>query len=333
MHVDSTHAYAVTPRAREGIASSIGGRIRLSPALRKLLVEAYDSSQFDTRADADFNLDESRNNDVRNLIMGYAFSDNDVRDACAEELAGLLSLAKDKRSKPDLLMLACFDLNGSKGVALWTFPQDQAIRLGEGGDRPSLEILEEVFSRTSSLRKAAWYKGRNSRTSFLRGKVLDFQSGRGDEPSKLWIDRFLLSRLSVTDTIATRELAKTLRELSQNAKTESEQKSVVMASGGLSASPRSDWSYKEIADTYFEGEQKRKFLKKVPNGLPADTRFEIDRSVWEKKVGRVSFSLDTGAVVLTPPSEINDSVRLQEEQDVTRLYCEGNIVSQKVKGS
>ena len=86
----------------------------------------------------------------------------------AVDLAARLSSAMDNRSPACLFLAAAYRDNASalsREVALWIFPRDDAFRFRSQAQ--AIDLLSDVFRRTSRLRKLARFSGRNLRTDFL----------------------------------------------------------------------------------------------------------------------------------------------------------------------
>src|SRR5436190_1028558 len=72
---------------------------------------------------------------------------------------------------------------------------------------PRVQVLADVFSQTSRLRKAAVFKGRQRDTSFLSGRALDIQTGRASvDVADYWVGKFLQCQLAITPLIGTENL-------------------------------------------------------------------------------------------------------------------------------
>jgi hypothetical protein len=113
-------------------------------------------------------------------------------EAAAAELAARLSQAMENRSPACLFLAAGYRDSAAapvREVTLWIFPRDDAFRFRSRAH--AIELLSDVFSRTSRLRKLALFDGRNLRTDFLEADVLDFQAGGIGGVAEFWIERFL----------------------------------------------------------------------------------------------------------------------------------------------
>lgn len=218
MQLFRLHAYAVEPqRTRTHGVEPIGGAVGITSQLRQVIDQNVSAAHFDTRTQVALRFDtHTRTSDIRDLILRYAFKGSRNAEAAAAELANRLSDAMDLRSTPCLFVLAAMREAQRRCVTLWTFPRDQAFQFRSGRGGPSIRVLTDVFSQTSKLRKAAYFEGRQLRTHFLNGKVLDFQASHASQDiANFWIMRFLQCELSMADDTGTRLLARTVKKATQ----------------------------------------------------------------------------------------------------------------------
>ncbi len=209
------HAYAVTPR-RTGAAQAApeGGSIAISKTLRDALSSTLDAARLHERMLVNFEVDaQSRTNASRDLMMQYAFGTPPNAASAALQIATRLADAMDLRSHACLLVCAAYEHGAKRRVTLWTFPKDEAFRLLHRASGPSIDYLEDVFSRTSKLRKAALFEGQQRRTDFLAGRILDFQTqSTSREVADFWIHRFLQCLPAIAADAGTRLLARSIKQ-------------------------------------------------------------------------------------------------------------------------
>lgn len=333
MDLFRVHAFAVDPsRTVDHDAATQGGAIDVSNALVQAFARNYAAAKFDQRALVDFNVDpQTRTNTVRDAIVRYAFEDDQVADDAASTLALMLSEAMDLRSKPNLFVPTALREDDQRRVVLWMFPRDTAFQFSSGNGGPALEVLTDIFSQTSRLRKACKFEGRNIRTNFITGRVLDFQTGyEALDVADFWMVRFLECTFGLAGEAGSRLLADALREATEVAETMAEKEQLFAAMVAIRNSPRNRWSLSEIADTYLEGPPKEAFLNVVPNEATRVSTFEVDREVLNSTLKFRIFGLDTGVFVSSPLDEVGNSVSL-EGDDNRELECRGTVVEQKVR--
>jgi hypothetical protein len=333
MDLFRVHAFSVDPvRTLDGGNTPEGGRIDITSSLRSALQRNFMAAKFNKRARVDFDVDpETRTNNIRDQIMNYAFGNSRSADASATQLSILLSEAMDLRSKPNLFIITSLRSDDLRRVVLWIFPRDTAFRLITGEENPTLQELTDIFSQTSRLRKAASFEGRNIRTNFLHGRILDFQSGyEALDIADFWIERFLQCRFSISGEAGSRLLADAFKEAADASITMEEKEQLIAAIMAIRNSPRSRWSIREIADSFLEGNPRDVFLESTPNVETRSSTFEIDRDVFNSVLKFRIFSLDTGVFVSSPLEEVGNSVSLEGDEEKT-LECRGTVLDQKVR--
>lgn len=267
--------------------------------------------------------------------MRLAFGDGAAQDAAADFLAQRLSAAMDGRSQPHLLVLvAGVDDAGAEGATtFWTFPRDDAIRF-DASARPTVEILENVFSQTSRLRKAAKFSGKEHDGDFLDGRVLDIQTGRTSiDVANYWVDRFLECTLAVTSIQGTENVATAIRKVNESLVTPEDRERLNIAVLALRNSPRPSWTVDEIADTFLPADLGAK-LRDASEPTMTNARFEINPGSYDRLLTTRVFSLESGVVVSSPLGEVGTpddpaSVIVQGSQ----LTCTGTIVKERLGGS
>ncbi|MEW6369264.1 MAG: hypothetical protein AB1714_31980 [Acidobacteriota bacterium] len=216
-------------------------------------------------------------------------------------------------------------------VTLWTFPRDQAFRFASERGTHAIEVLNDVFSRTSHLRKAALLQGRNLRSEFTTGRVLDFQAGKAtDAVANYWTSTFLKCTLAITSDTGTRLLARTLGRAYTACASPADHEQLFGAVIAVRVAQRQRWSLGDFAEEYLGSDARKEFLRAVPNEETLASPFDLNRPLFDQLLHFRIFRLDTGVYVSSPPSEIGRSVRLTDG-DNPRLACEGRVVSEKLK--
>lgn len=304
MNLFRVYAYAVEPqRTIDVVRPPLGGAIRLREEIRAALEEALEQTQRESKIQVDFRVDTTtRTNETRDLIRRFSFGTTAQAKTAADSLAQRLSGAMDRRSS------AC----------LFKF---------RGGERgPSIELLKDIFSRTSRLRKAALFEGQDRRTDFLRGSVLDFQAGSvHHEVADFWIVRFLDAQLGIHGPAGTRQLAKCLHKAYEAVESPEEQEQIYSAIVSVRRSPKKRWSLREFAGHYLEGSVKSAFLDSAPNEETLDSTFDFQRDVFDGSLNFRVFGLDSGVYVSAPFGEIGKSVVVSGQKE-KHLRCEGKII-------
>ena len=253
MTIFRIHAYSVEPsRTTKKTSAPIGGSIKLTPKLVESLETNIDKSRFERRTLIAFQFDtNTRKNEIRDSLLNYAFGDSSKASSSALSLASRLSSAMDFRSEPALFVAVASQQNAFSSVFLWTFPRDIAFHFKRKAEGPSIDILTDIFSQTSRLRKAVRFEGRNLRNEFLEGRALDFEARKKTKSvADFWIKKFLTCSFSLGGDAGTRLTAKAFRSSIDSLAEPLEKEKLVVAMMTLRHSPQATWSPMKIADQY-----------------------------------------------------------------------------------
>ena len=337
-------AYAVRPGsgdAGQGTAA-VGGPIVESARLRIALDVAAQRAKPADWTDVLFKVDwiddgtvRRRSCRTRDEVLRLAFGNATEQHAASEFLATRLSAAMDGRSQPHLLVLVgeIDDARTTAAATFWTFPRDDAIRF-DASKSPTVEILENVFSQTSKLRKAAKFVGQQHDGSFVDGRVLDFQTGRNSiDVANYWVDRFLECALAVTSIQGTENVATAIRKVNESLVSPEDRESLNIAVLALRNSPKPTWTVDEIADTLLPGDLAAK-LREASEPAMTHARFEINQGSYDRLLTTRVFSLESGVIVSSPLAQVGTP---DEPGAVvvagSQLTCQGTIVKERLGGS
>jgi hypothetical protein len=162
-----------------------------------------------------------------------------------------------------LLAIAVNNLVGGSEVTLWTFPRDDAMRFAADGDgSPTIEVLNDAFSRRSTLRKAAILRGAGAGvTEFLGARAADLQTGGSGQSADYWIHEFLHAELSLAAGVGSQALAHALREAWESAGSEDDRDHLYAAAISVRASTTPRTSLTRFAEDYLTGSAKATFLR------------------------------------------------------------------------
>ncbi len=336
-------AYAVRPGAGDAghDLGIVGGPIDESARLRAALEIAAERARQGDWTDVVFKVEwieddngRRRSCRTRDELMRLAFGITRAQDAAAAYLAARLSAAMDGRSQPHLLVVVG-GIDGATAdgrATLWTFPRDDALRF-DPSTHPTVEILENVFSQTSRLRKAAKFTGQPHDGSFLDGQVLDFQTGRNSiDVANYWVDRFLECSLAVTSIQGTENVAAAIRKVNALLVAPADREQLNIAVLALRNSPRPSWTLDEIADTFLSEELGAR-VREASDPAMTNARFEINRASYDRLLTTRVFSLESGVVVSSPLAEVGTpdqprAVVVEGDQ----LSCRGTIVKERLSG-
>jgi hypothetical protein len=341
MDIFRLFGYAIEPQRTvtdEDFVDPEGGslpiRAQLRSALSKSLKVAEDSGLMtQVTLDVDQRADGHRSSLVRNAVIDLAFRRGAASERGALELARQLSRAMDYRSRDCLFLCAAYREGEKRQVALWIFPQDEAFRFSVGGAQgPDIDLLTEIFSRTSALRKMALFEGREISTNFLDGRVLDFQVGRADDVADLWIRRFLEARTTITPAAGTKLLADALKKTSRADIPPEERKQVLTAAIAVNNMQRQSWSLEQVAHEFLAGKAKEIFLAAAENDEARSAVFRLDRPALARRLNTRTFQLPEDVLVSAPINEVGDDkvVEVIDDTDGERIRIEAQIVEERL---
>jgi hypothetical protein len=305
----------------------------LTAELRAILEENYSAAGFSDQPGVVFLVDpKTRTCDVRDDLMRFAFGEPASAKAAALDLAQRLGLATDRRSSIALFVPAAYEVPGRRQVVLWVFPSEDALQLQPTEEGASISVLKDVFSQKSRLRKAAHFMGRNSRTDFLQGKVLDYQAGDTTrEVATFWIERFLGCSLEIKDDAGSRMLAKALRQVHKQLEERADREQLHAAALAIRHAPRGRTSFASFANQYLsDGPVKELFLAACPSRDVRSVSFDFNRVAFDKVWAYRVFELKAGIYVSAPSSTIGRGVRLEGEGG-ERLVCKGVVVDERMR--
>lgn len=340
------YGYSVEPQrtvADAAFVAPVGGPVTVGAALRTALESALSAARAERPTRVSLRVDPDphvRTSEVRDAVIEVAFAARTERaEAAATQLAERLSKAMDHRSPSCLFLAAAYRENTSapsREVALWIFPRDDAFRFRSHAH--AIELLSDVFSRTSRLRKLALFVGRNLRTDFLDADVLDFQAGGIGGVAEFWIERFLEAGLSITPDVGSRMLADAFRQAAQADLSYAQREQLQAALLAVRNRPPQRSSLERIAGEFLSREVAAPFLAAAPNAESARSMFQLNRDVFDRTVNYRVFRLDTGVWVSSPLEEIGQSVTVTrargEAAEVAgpgeRVRVEGTVVEDKL---
>lgn len=282
---------------------------------------------------------EDRTNPLRTAVMDLAFSSGAKTKAAALALAAQLSRAMDERSPECLFLVAAYREDGSdeRRVALWVFPQDEAFRFSPGEN--DIELLTDIFSRTSALRKMALFSGKSLSTHFLTGEVLDYQTGRADDVASFWIQRFLESSLAITPAAGTKVLADALKRAASADLNATENQQVHAAALAVHTMPQTHWSLEQIANEFLSGKAREVFLSTAENDATRTSVFALDRAALQRGLNYRNFRLPDNVWVSAPINQVGEDKLVQlETQDgqvdgdgpAERLRIEADVIQDRL---
>jgi hypothetical protein len=331
-------AFAVKPQRMSGEkANPTGGQCELTEGLRQLIKDSIAVAKFDDGPEVLFQFEEGtgRKCAMRTAILDCAFEQVIPAGQGAIAIAKRLSRSMDGRSDGCLLVI-CIETKGkARRATVWIFPKDTAFQFSVNGEESHIDILKDVFSHSSRLRKAARFEGHNNATGFIDGRIVDYQmTSKKKSVASFWIDRFLLCSLSYTSALGTRTMSTALKITLDGTTDTSERTELAQTIAALRQSKQSRWSAQRVANEYLSGDVKDRFLRAMGNEQAQSAVFDLDRSVFDQALNYQVFELESGVFVSSPFKEVDKSVKVTRPKDgngPTKLKCEGNVKTEKVR--
>jgi hypothetical protein len=323
------YAYSVVPGAVVD-----GGTVAASNEMHTALIDAHENARLDRALPVNLTVDTStRTSVVRDRLLDLGFGTPQASVRAAEVLAGRLADVMDQRSKPCLLVVSVRGEQGgsSREVVLWTFPRDAAFRLDNRRNR--VRTLDDIFSRSSKLRKAALFTGRNARAHFLGGRVLDYQANATDRfVADYWIARFLDAQLQMSSNEGTRFFATALRAANDRLIDQpTAQEQLHAAITAVRRSPRHRWSLEDFCHEYLDEPAVTAVTEAAPNADSVTALFDLDREQFDELIQFRVFRLNTGTTVSAPFAEVGDSVTIDDDGERRFLTATGEIVNERIR--
>ena len=334
MELFRLHAYSVLPQRKvDELEVPLGGAIRVTPQLKTVMDTNIADAKFEQQPLVDFDVDtETRTNETRDAVMTFAFGEAPTAKVAAVQLAEKLSHAMDRRSTPCLFVPTALRNGDLHRVIVWIFPREDAFQLRHESAGPTIEVLTDVFSQKSRHRKAAQFDGRNLKTEFLQGRILDHQANAVSRDfADFWMGEFLMCVLSMKDDAGTRLLAKTVRLTYDDLPNPLDREQLHSAVMAIRHSPQRRVSLYTFAARYLDGSTKENFLARVPNDHALRSSFNFDRDTFDATLQFRIFELEKGVFVSSPLTEVGASVKIVGEPQNRQLVCQGRIVDEKMR--
>jgi hypothetical protein len=321
-------AFTVIPRDE----SPVGGPVEIVPEIQQAFVEAYRKATLDHALPVSFTFGPNRENPVRDLLRSVAFDENLTASSAAHKVAVRLGTSMDLRSRDGGLLVVSVGARPAakrKQLVLWLFPKAEGIQLSTN----KLLLLNEVFSRSSSLRKAATFEGLNVPNSFVSGRLLDSQANASDRHlADFWLIRFLECQLQIRSQEGTDLFAKALRIANEKLEGDPEARQQLAAGiAALRVSPQPRWSIDEFSDRFLSGRARDAVIDSAPN---SDTRrqfFQLDVGRLDTLIQLRIFELESGVTVAVPFAEVDSAVTLTDRDGQRFLQLSGAVVNEKLR--
>lgn len=334
-------AFQVEPKQEDGF---IGGAIGLNSGITRTLEGAYISEKVEAAAEITLHIATDPNlkraHYLRETMILLAFNaDPKKRKAAALAIVTRLGQSMDNRSpKENLLIISVHyttKLNRVR-VVLWTFPQEEVFRLDVS--KSNNLILQEAFVQKSNFRKIASFEGENDRVGFLKGRVLDPQSGaRTDDIAHFWLEKFLYAKLAIGGKEGVRILSKALSDSHNKASSVEAKDEFLNAIVALGSYNAAKVSIKSVGSEFLDPIQQKLLRSQVMNEETYETEFDFDKTLFRTKFPREIYELQGGVIVSKPMTMTGDATSITVEEvekgGPKKLTVSGIILTTKLRGN
>lgn len=327
-------AFQVSPkRTLSHVPEAQGGPIRTNPDVLELFEKLIPSSKIETQSivhlrSDDFQTEPFRN-EIRDHFLEICYGSDQQAARCASEIAAKLSLAMDQRSsKHSLLVIDAHELNKHRRIALWLFPKDDVFRLETTRQGNQLWLLDDVFSKSSTWRKAAIFSGPNNAQGFRTGRVIDIQSRKTDErAADFWLRLFLNAIYAMDSKNSTYQLVSHLKDAFESS-SGAQRDQLFAAMVALPRAPEKNWTYSRIAQQYLDPAYQDSFLNLIPDTV-RESAFELDSELFVAKLKFRVFETNEGVWISCPPEQIGKSVSLDPRR--SNIIVQGSIKNETLR--
>lgn len=332
MPLTSIHAFVVVPQRHiQEPKPCIGGVVSVTDKIKRILKDVYAKANIESQTRVQFFFNESRGNEFRDLAISFLWGTDPTTSS--QSIAMRLSLLMDNRSDEGLFVITVSDENdGKRQMVLWIFPKEDALQFKSGPTTNTINVLEDVFSKTSKLRKAAKFAGVNSPASMMSGHVLDYQNDASNV-ADFWVTDFLASKLSVNDDVGSEKLADALESLYNRTSEYASRERIYAAIITLKNRGSRRTTGKSIADEFFRDDVGlvTKFKRQFQSDELYNSQFNFKKDAFNAKVKVIFYQLSNGIVVTSPIGIGDDSLKIRGSESARTLTASGEISEEKVK--
>jgi hypothetical protein len=318
------YAFQISPRRTlSHFPEAHGGSVEASLELRKLFEELIPSSKIQSQSLVHLRSEDPESEPFRNQIrdhcLAICYGTDEQALVSASEIAAKLSLSMDQRSsKHSLLVIDAHETAQTRRIILWLFPKDDVFRLQTSSNGNHLSVLEDVFSKSSTWRKAAIFSGQNTVHGFRTGRVIDVQSRKTDErAADFWLRLFLNAVYAMDSKNSTAQLVSTLKDAFE-VSTGPQRDQLFAAMVALPKSPNKNWSYAQIAQQYLDPAYQNSFLNLIPD-MVRESSFELDPDLFQTKLKFRVFETNEGVWVSCPPDQVGKTVQIDPHRSSIAL--------------
>lgn len=309
-----------------------GGAVTITAEVEAALDEAYRRAEASRGRTVSLILEEDTgSSEVREALIAIAFGEETSAQSAADLLAHRLGGSMDRRSTAGLLVISVHGVGANREVELWIFPRHAAFRFSGRADAEGIELLDDLFSFSSAVRKSAFFRGSDG-DGFITGRVVDFQAHGADRyVADFWVQRFLQARLEMTGEEGTLLFGKAVKQALDGLRGDvAAQHELAAALGSVRDGPRR-LSLRSFVDEHLSGAAAEAVMARAPDPQAADAVFDFDPRRLAEMIGFHVFRLDTGVTVSAPLEAVGESVAITDDAGRLLLETRGEVTAQTVR--
>lgn len=306
IEISSIDVYRVRPRPSPD-SSPIepeGGRLSVTPRLKEIFAGPFTGvvgkltklQPFHFRFEGD-----THSNNTRDLVRDALATVNSRHNNACLTLARKLAAVIDNRVGELLLTIAIGRTDREQGCVFWAYPSDSPLQFKGGRGALDVEEVQNAFSKSSGMRKAAFFDTPVSigRNDLVKGVILDRTANRLKGSSDYWLDKFLEGTIELLPARGTTILIRCLRASQSRADNSRERASVNAIINRLLSGEHPPTTLREVGMTLV-GKAREAYNKSLPDTIEANATFQIDETIVGKEIKSIVFILTNGIQVLLP---------------------------------
>jgi hypothetical protein len=279
------------------------------------------------------NMSDDREHPVRDAMLKILFGQTRTPLTGLVSLASRLSEATDGRTHPSLFVTTIEERGDARRLYMYVFPEESSYMLRTSKGEPTEAILEHLttFVLESHLRKVARFEGKEIKTHFISGEVLDLQIGKGPRSiADYFVTDFLNAEFAINEHKGTTLAAEGLKAAFAQGDALGKQQ-IMEATMALVADSRRSWSLTKISHAYIPEALQPAFLGIAPNTETLGNNFMLNKDLLKGIINYRVFQIEHGVWVSAPFSAIGKSVTIQEQGKKRVLTARGVIENEKVQ--
>ena len=307
------YVFRITPNKKNlfGDGSILGGALDVDESTLNIFAPSFSGKlgRGTKLQPFHFRLDGNERKNIMRDDLLQVLSTNDVKEKVNLLRKVALKLTKliDNRTGELLLTVAMGKNNTNLKIALWAYPHDDPIQLATETGLPKVNEIRNAFSKSSLLRKAAYFEEDlpTNRNSLLKGSIIDSAAGRANIETNYWLNSFLEGIVDLLPLRGTNLIIKAIKAAQIKAKSTEEKASVAAVMYSLLSGSRKDTTINEVGGLLV-GEAKVEYGKQFTGSSDRDARFAIDTKELKSRVKNIIIRLKSGIDVYFPTNESVD---------------------------